>query len=146
MGRAWAATLAIAPPVCTAQKFAWEPQRGAHGVGGCELSVVARLTEVVGVASVLRSIRGREASESMVGAWLSLVERCVRDAEVGGSNPLAPTSFLTAERGATCRKACSFAGVPGRGQLLGRDPAEISNYCITRCLTLVSSGRPSPGH
>jgi hypothetical protein len=27
-----------------------------------------------------------------IGAWLSLVERCVRDAEVGGSNPLAPTT------------------------------------------------------
>ena len=26
-----------------------------------------------------------------VGAWLSLVEHSVRDAEVGGSNPLAPT-------------------------------------------------------
>ena len=24
------------------------------------------------------------------GAWLSLVERCVRDAEVAGSNPVAP--------------------------------------------------------
>jgi hypothetical protein len=31
---------------------------------------------------------------SLVGAWLSLVERSVRDREVGGSNPLAPTSFL----------------------------------------------------
>ena len=29
----------------------------------------------------------------LVGAWLSLVERSVRDREVGGSNPLAPTSF-----------------------------------------------------
>jgi hypothetical protein len=28
-----------------------------------------------------------------VGAWLSLVERSVRDREVGGSNPLAPTIF-----------------------------------------------------
>ena len=28
-----------------------------------------------------------------VGAWLSLVERTVRDREVGGSNPLAPTSL-----------------------------------------------------
>jgi hypothetical protein len=28
---------------------------------------------------------------SLVGAWLSLVERSVRDREVGGSNPLAPT-------------------------------------------------------
>ena len=25
------------------------------------------------------------------GAWLSLVERCVRDAEVAGSNPVAST-------------------------------------------------------
>jgi hypothetical protein len=29
-----------------------------------------------------------------VGAWLSLVERTVRDREVGGSNPLAPTKLL----------------------------------------------------
>ncbi|NOK61079.1 MAG: hypothetical protein GFH27_549307n62 [Chloroflexi bacterium AL-W] len=28
------------------------------------------------------------------GAWLSLVERRVRDAEVGGSNPLAPTMLM----------------------------------------------------
>ena len=28
---------------------------------------------------------------TLVGAWLSLVERTVRDREVGGSNPLAPT-------------------------------------------------------
>ena len=31
----------------------------------------------------------------LVGAWLSLVERSVRDREVGGSNPLAPTTNLT---------------------------------------------------
>ncbi len=29
---------------------------------------------------------------SIVGAWLSPVEHSVRDAEVGGSNPLAPTT------------------------------------------------------
>lgn len=28
---------------------------------------------------------------NFIGAWLSLVERCVRDAEVAGSNPVAPT-------------------------------------------------------
>lgn len=28
------------------------------------------------------------------GAWLSLVERSVRDAEAGGSNPLAPTKHI----------------------------------------------------
>ena len=43
------------------------------------------------------------------GAWLSLVERLVRDQEVGGSNPLAPTIypagiFLSIER----PKASSF--------------------------------------
>ena len=30
----------------------------------------------------------------LVGAWLSLVERSVRDREVGGSNPLAPTNRI----------------------------------------------------
>ena len=30
---------------------------------------------------------------SVVGAWLSLVERLVRDQEAGGSNPLAPTNY-----------------------------------------------------
>ena len=30
----------------------------------------------------------------LVGAWLSLVERTVRDREVGGSNPLAPTNQI----------------------------------------------------
>ena len=29
------------------------------------------------------------------GAWLSLVERCVRDAEVAGSNPVAPIFLIT---------------------------------------------------
>lgn len=27
------------------------------------------------------------------GAWLSLVERCVRDAKAAGSNPVAPTIY-----------------------------------------------------
>ena len=31
----------------------------------------------------------------LVGAWLSLVERSVRDREVGGSNPLAPTKTFS---------------------------------------------------
>ena len=29
----------------------------------------------------------------IIGAWRSLVARSVRDAEVGGSNPLAPTTI-----------------------------------------------------
>lgn len=28
------------------------------------------------------------------GVWLSLVERCVRDAEVVGSNPITPTNDI----------------------------------------------------
>ena len=32
-------------------------------------------------------------SDSTFGAWLSLVERSVRDREVVGSNPIAPTIF-----------------------------------------------------
>lgn len=28
-----------------------------------------------------------------IGAWLSLVERCVRDAKAAGSNPVIPTSM-----------------------------------------------------
>ena len=31
------------------------------------------------------------SNKPRVGVWLSLVERCVRDAEAGGSNPLTPT-------------------------------------------------------
>ncbi len=30
-------------------------------------------------------------SSASIGMWLSLVERCVRDAEVVGSNPAIPT-------------------------------------------------------
>ncbi len=38
-------------------------------------------------------------SGSFVGAWLSLVERFVRDEEVAGSNPVAPTTpYLFAEQ------------------------------------------------
>ena len=36
-----------------------------------------------------------------VGAWLSLVERSVRDREVGGSNPLAPTKHINNLRPST---------------------------------------------
>ena len=35
------------------------------------------------------------ASQLHIDAWLSLVERCVRDAEVAGSNPVASTPYKT---------------------------------------------------
>jgi hypothetical protein len=34
----------------------------------------------------------------LFGAWLSLVERLVRDQEAGGSNPLAPTNIYRGSR------------------------------------------------
>ena len=37
--------------------------------------------------------RCKDSGVLIVGVWLSLVERCVRDAEAGGSNPLAPTKI-----------------------------------------------------
>ena len=54
---------------------------------------------------------------SCVGAWLSLVEHSVRDRGVGGSNPLAPTTFplrfnirsSPAARRACQRRTSSFA-------------------------------------
>ena len=39
----------------------------------------------------LKQVSASGATSSSIGAWLSLVERCVRDAEVAGSNPVAPT-------------------------------------------------------
>jgi hypothetical protein len=39
----------------------------------------------------------------LFGAWLSLVERLVRDQEAGGSNPLAPTNYLNALASSICR-------------------------------------------
>ena len=33
-----------------------------------------------------------------IGTWLSLVEHCVRDAGVAGSNPVVPTIFLYLNR------------------------------------------------
>ena len=46
----------------------------------------------------LKNFLARGGSLLSVGAWLSLVERTVRDREVGGSNPLAPTKLLTISR------------------------------------------------
>src|SRR4029079_3679513 len=46
------------------------------------------------------------------GAWLSLVERCVRDAEVPGSNPGSPTTTLLRSH---ARSAASYAGRGPRG-------------------------------
>ncbi len=56
--------------------------------------------------------------KDLVGTWLSLVERCVRDAEVAGSNPVVPTiSFLPRRSRIKSRSisppATSFLNKPG---------------------------------
>ena len=56
-----------------------------------------------------------EVSQGFCGAWLSLVERSVRDREVGGSNPLAPTTFERTKGG---RKA-AFSFSPENSPDLG---------------------------
>ena len=49
-----------------------------------------------GVRSVRSKVNGAAAEISFqFGAWLSLVERLVRDQEAGGSNPLAPTNVFS---------------------------------------------------
>ena len=45
------------------------------------------------VACHLREFNYSQSQENQIGAWLSLVERYVRDVEVAGSNPVAPTIF-----------------------------------------------------
>ena len=48
-----------------------------------------------GMQHPLSALRGEAARPApTVGVWLSLVEHCVRDAGVGGSNPLTPTIFF----------------------------------------------------
>ena len=42
------------------------------------------------------------------GVWLSLVERCVRDAEAGGSNPLTPTKNSLINQGFFRFHKCGF--------------------------------------
>ena len=43
---------------------------------------------------IVRSLaKVRNCYTGYFGAWLSLVERLVRDQEAGGSNPLAPTNY-----------------------------------------------------
>ena len=42
-------------------------------------------------SSIIFYVATHKRCEARIDAWLSLVERCVRDAEVAGSNPVAST-------------------------------------------------------
>ncbi len=54
---------------------------------------VARRALPATLRYTLRARAARGAAGITVGAWRSLVARIVRDDEVGGSNPLAPTTY-----------------------------------------------------
>ena len=47
-------------------------------------------------------------NQPQYGLWLSLVERCVRDAEVAGSNPVSPTVFCCRPFGEFVKRLSPF--------------------------------------
>ena len=75
-----------------------EYNRGLKPLVSClDVESLTRPSSVPIIQTALRNPelqRFRGAGSAVVGAWLSLVERTVRDREVGGSNPLAPTIYL----------------------------------------------------
>ncbi len=74
-----------------------------------QLALQERISSSVGVHSFLS-----------VGAWLSLVERTVRDREVGGSNPLAPTKLMTLTAVSFGGRSCFVQGSEPPSTAVGR--------------------------
>src|SRR5882724_9368590 len=52
-----------------------------------------------------RGRRHRVSQPPAIGAWLSLVERLLWEQDVGGSNPLAPTTPVATEEGSSIHGA-----------------------------------------
>src|SRR5450755_3927427 len=102
--------------------------------GGAQLLVFAPL------ATLSRSLQ-------VVGVKLSLVERYVRDVEVGGSNPLTPTNFKRADP--VCLARCvidslsTVANVarPLRNPLSGYDMSAGAGVFVSGCC---NSNRDDP--
>jgi hypothetical protein len=65
-----------------------------------ETGAPSRIVEAAGFASRWGSRRASGTVTKLYGEWRSLVARCVRDAEVVGSNPASPTKFPQVSRGA----------------------------------------------
>ena len=88
--------------------------------------------EVAGSNPVTRS-----DSNHTLGAWLSPVERCVRDAEVPGSNPGAPIRLdrscwlggLLSQLGHPCRPRITRAAEGGRSEIRA-PPRDRSRGCF----------------
>ena len=74
------------------------PQLDCQRIFSLRLDSLASGSEVreVGALRDDRS-RDRRMRREKFGLWLSLVERCVRDAEAVGSNPTSPTFFIAVE-------------------------------------------------
>ena len=64
-------------------------------MGGSEADGVQamRITEF-SPRIIQTALKGRLKTSSNGGTWLSLVEHCIRDAGVAGSNPVVPTSNI----------------------------------------------------
>ena len=83
-------------------------------------------------------------ARSVVGAWLSLVERSVRDREVGGSNPLAPTNIPRVARAVAPARDLQARGVMRRTPPAGTNPLAPTNIncrMACRCRPLCCTGR-----
>ena len=79
----------------------------AHARRACGQRILSRGFE----SHPVRSLGASDGAVFLFGAWLSPVERCVRDAEVPGSNPGAPigclhsTTIAPAHGSRRCRSA-----------------------------------------
>jgi hypothetical protein len=82
-----------------------------------------------------------------VGAWRSLVARIVRDDEVGGSNPLAPTK-PNSQIKLLWDHVCQAMGTDRRAQPEGRLPEPIDLDAIEERVGEPAAARPalSPNH
>ena len=69
-----------------------------------------------------------------VGMWLSLVERCVRDAEVAGSNPVIPTIFFcrALRRGSADRRPQIQSSRPSLFMGRGFEPNLTASFGLQR--------------
>src|SRR6266540_929619 len=111
--------------------------------GASEISLMCRLE--------INKWNGRENCQLRVidGAWLSLVERSVRDREVVGSNPIAPTfriNHLRASRDAHFAFAVTFAATLGLEEhrvLLVNFQTRLPTSMVARCYEILSILRRS---
>jgi len=78
----------------------------------------------------------------VIGAWLSLVERTVRDREVGGSNPLAPTLHPAGLQGPAglsfCRRLPGRHGAPTWWPGCGRLPNAMQRFLPRLILNVIA--------